>query len=224
MGSTTRTVLLLFVLVGLGFVTTSYLTMHSTAESLIDAVDQHLIDDARASGVGLEKDNDLDVRAIGSAFGGRQALLVISPTGEVGDTAPSGPPDDPDPLPVVPPVAELERRLGQPFDGRATSGGLDYRLLATRLPDGQHLLLATPMDATQGIIDDLRSSLAISGGAVVAILGLFIWAVIRAANRQIDRAIGTAARIGDGDLTVRVDPEPGATEAARLARALNAMA
>jgi two-component system OmpR family sensor kinase len=61
------------------------------------------------------------------------------------------------------------------------------------------------------------------GAVVLGILGLFIWAVIRSANRQIDQMIDVAARVGSGDVSARVGDATGATEAARLAHALNAM-
>jgi two-component system OmpR family sensor kinase len=91
------------------------------------------------------------------------------------------------------------------------------------LPDGDHLIVATPLAPFHQILDDLATSLKVVGAVVLAILGLFIWAVIRSANRQVDRIIDVAARVGSGDLSARVGDATGATEAARLAHALNAM-
>jgi two-component system OmpR family sensor kinase len=95
--------------------------------------------------------------------------------------------------------------------------------MVSPLPAGRFLIVATPLAPIHRILEDLTTSLQVVGAVVLAILGLFIWAVIRSANRRIDQMIDVAARVGSGDLSARVGDAAGATEAARLAHALNAM-
>lgn len=220
-GSTTRTVTLLVVLVAAGFLTTAYFTVERTESRLRDQVDKRLIEDTQAVSSAL-RDRDNDVVAIGRALGGRQALIVLSATGAILASSPPGDIDHPEPLPPLPPVAELADQLGRPF----TAGGgesPEYRVGVAALPDDQYLVIATPLAPTTRIVKELSSSLQVVGAVVLAILGVFIWVVIRAANRQIDQMIDVATRVGAGDLDVRMGGAVGATEAARLANALDAM-
>jgi two-component system, OmpR family, sensor kinase len=222
-GSTTRTVALLVVLVGAGFVTAAYFTVARTHDQLMDQVDDRLIEDTQAVSSALSDAQDRnDVVNIGQALGGRQALIVLGPTGTVLASSPSGDLGRPDPLPPLPPVEQVANRLGTPFD--AGGGELpEYRAAAAALPDGEYLVVASPLAPTDRIMHDLGRSLQLVGTVVLAILGLFIWAVIRSANRQIDQMIDVATAVGSGDLSARLDDSVGATEAARLAHALNAM-
>jgi two-component system OmpR family sensor kinase len=227
LGTTSRTVLMLLVVISAGFAATGYLAVERTGELLIEQVDERLIDDARATEIGLQtgaEGTGIDkISEIADALGGRQAMAIVATSGAILEQSSSDSGDGPDPAPALPLGTELVRALGQPFDAPSAAGGLRYRVLASRLPDGSILVLATPLEATQRIVTRLSQALTLSGFLILLVLSAFIWAVIRSANRQIDQMIDTAALVGAGDLTARVDGSRGGTEGARLAAAINAM-
>jgi two-component system OmpR family sensor kinase len=222
-GSTSRTIVLLVVVVFAGFAITAYLAVHNTKDRLVDELDRRLFDDTRSTIAGMQLEPSLAVDEIGKAFGGRQALLLVDQNGNITNQYPAGDDDRPAPLPVVPATTELDDRLGQVFETPAVNRDVHYRALATRLNDGTYLLVATPLTATESVTRELAASLRIIVAVVFGILGVFIWAIVRSANRQIDQLIDVADRVGKGDLTARTDAKPIRTETSRLAHALDAM-
>jgi two-component system OmpR family sensor kinase len=102
---------------------------------------------------------------------------------------------------------------------------MDYRLVAARAGD-LTVVAAAPLDDLDHTLGRLARRLLIIGVVAFAVLSLLIWAVVTAATRRIDHMIDTAARIGAGDLTARVNaPEgPGdGSPAGRLGHALDEM-
>ena len=106
----------------------------------------------------------------------------------------------------------------------ATSGGSRFRLLARPVPaSNATLILGVPLRETDTTLNQLKWIEALVTIAVIAsalLLGLWL---ISASLRPLRRIEETAAAIGAGDLSRRVEPDGGTTEIGRLGGALNAM-
>ena len=102
--------------------------------------------------------------------------------------------------------------------------GADYRLLARSVPfTGSTLILGTPLHETYVTLNQLRWIELLVTCAVIASVLLFGLWLITASLRPLRRIEETAAAIGAGDLSRRVEPDGGTTEIGRLGGALNAM-
>jgi two-component system OmpR family sensor kinase len=106
----------------------------------------------------------------------------------------------------------------------ATSGGSRFRLLARAVPSADStLIMGVPLKETDTTLNQLKWIEVLVTIAVIAsalLLGLWL---ITASLRPLRRIEETAAAIGAGDLSRRVDPDGGTTEIGRLGGALNAM-
>jgi two-component system, OmpR family, sensor kinase len=129
------------------------------------------------------------------------------------------------------PTPKLPKEFGPESDGSArratvaaTSGASGFRLLAEPLPfTGGTLILGAPLKETDTTLDQLKKiELLVAAGVIAAALLLGLW-LIRASLRPLRRIEETAAAIGAGDLSRRVEPDGGKTEIGRLGGALNAM-
>jgi two-component system OmpR family sensor kinase len=104
----------------------------------------------------------------------------------------------------------------------ATSGGSRFRLLAIEVPSGT-LILGVPLHETDVTLNQLKwIELLVACAVIASALLLGIW-LITASLRPLVRMEETAAAIGAGDLSRRVEPDGGNTEIGRLGSALNAM-
>ncbi|MDX6620275.1 MAG: two-component system, OmpR family, sensor kinase [Gaiellales bacterium] len=106
----------------------------------------------------------------------------------------------------------------------ASSGGSQFRLLARSMPTADAtLILGVPLQETARTLAQLKwIELLVTAGVIAAALLLGLW-LISASLRPLRRIEETAAAIGAGDLSRRVEPEGGTTEIGRLGGALNAM-
>jgi two-component system, OmpR family, sensor kinase len=107
---------------------------------------------------------------------------------------------------------------------QATKGGTRFRLLARPIPFSQGtLILGAPLSETDDTLDRLRwIEVLVACAVIAAAIVLGVW-LITASLRPLRRIEGTAAAIGAGDLSRRVEPDGGTTEIGRLGGALNAM-
>jgi two-component system OmpR family sensor kinase len=127
------------------------------------------------------------------------------------------------------PAPRLPRDFGPAADGGprratvgATSGGSRFRLLAVSLPSGT-LILGVPLHETDVTLNQLKwIELLVACAVIASALLLGVW-LITASLRPLARMEETAAAIGAGDLSRRVEPDGGSTEIGRLGAALNAM-
>ncbi len=115
--------------------------------------------------------------------------------------------------------------IGRTVTVEGVSGaGTRYRVLAQRdTADGTINVAAIPLAATD---DNLRRLLAVEAlviAAVLIVLGLVSWVVVRVGLLPLDRMGHTARAIAAGDLSHRVEPTDPRTEVGRLGIALNAM-
>jgi two-component system OmpR family sensor kinase len=132
---------------------------------------------------------------------------------------------------AAPPPPRIPKGFGPAADGgarRATvsaeKGGTRFRLLARSSPFADStLILGVPLEDTDSTLDQLRLIMVLVACAVIAsTLLLGVW-LITASLRPLRRIEETAAAIGAGDLSRRVEPDGGTTEIGRLGGALNAM-
>jgi two-component system OmpR family sensor kinase len=153
------------------------------------------------------------------------ARLVYAPDGELLDADPSGYPDAPDPLPVLPALsgsalAGIEGRIVTLHDA---DGALAYRALAERRQDGTIVVTAAPLSDVEDTIAHVVRAVALAALGTLGLAALVSWWLIRAGLRPVDRMIDTAAAIAGGDLSRRVPDADPRTELGQLGTALNEM-
>jgi two-component system OmpR family sensor kinase len=103
-------------------------------------------------------------------------------------------------------------------------GGERFRLIAQTTPiPNTSLVLGAPLHETDTTLEQLKwIEVLVTAGVIAAALLLGLW-LISASLRPLRRIEETAAAIGAGDLSRRVEPDGGASEIGRLGGALNAM-
>jgi two-component system OmpR family sensor kinase len=102
--------------------------------------------------------------------------------------------------------------------------GTRYRALAVRNPmDHGITIAAIPLSATDDTLQRLLLVEALVIAAVLLVLGLISWLVVRVGLLPLDRMGHTAGAIAGGDLSHRVESTDPRTEVGRLGIALNAM-
>lgn len=129
-----------------------------------------------------------------------------------------------DPLPDVDSVGidGLRARAGETFGISAVDDSVDYRVVAAEMGDSV-LVFATPLEEVRQTVG--RVSVILLGASVLSLvlIGLATTVVIRRAISPIDDMIDTAAAIGGGDLSHRIDTSSHDREVLRLSGALNDM-
>jgi two-component system OmpR family sensor kinase len=153
------------------------------------------------------------------------ARLVYAPDGELLDADPSGYPDAPDPLPVLPALSgsALARIEGRIVTLHDADGALAYRALAERRQDGTIVVTAAPLSDVEDTIAHVVRAVALAALGTLGLAALVSWWLIRAGLRPVDRMIDTAAAIAGGDLSRRVPGADPRTELGQLGTALNEM-
>jgi two-component system OmpR family sensor kinase len=152
-----------------------------------------------------------------------QVLMLVTNDG-VEWAFPSGPDDDPDPLPDISDldVAELRASAGVPFDVSGGDGAPDYRMLPTQMGNGQVLLVGTSLDKMDDAMRGLVGALVVVAVIAAVVMTVTVSFVAASVTRPLEGMVATAERIGSGALDERVTIE-GVDDVARLAAALNAM-
>ncbi len=108
-------------------------------------------------------------------------------------------------------------------DGQ-TGAGTRYRALAQHDPNDASInVAAIPLRATDDNLERLLIVEALVIGAVLALLGIVSWIVVRVGLLPLDRMGHTAGAIAAGDLSHRVEDTDPRSEVGRLGIALNAM-
>ena len=130
----------------------------------------------------------------------------------------------PPPTLVAGELARRAQRPPEPFTASARSGDGTWRLVAVgngRL--GGVTVVGLSLDEIDTTMDRMRAVQRLGTLAVLASLGLVFWWVLRLGVHPIEDMAETADAIAAGDLSRRVTPPRGRTEAGRLASAFNAM-
>jgi two-component system, OmpR family, sensor kinase len=106
----------------------------------------------------------------------------------------------------------------------AEGAGTRYRVLAQRDPMGSTITVAAiPLNATDATLQRLLAVEALVIAAVLIVLGLVSWLVVRVGLLPLDRMGHTAGAIAGGDLSHRIESTDPRTEVGRLGISLNAM-
>lgn len=216
----TRLLIAISAFVLLAFLASGFLTVNRTRAGMIARIDQTLV----SSPVRplRPRDGALDRE------GGRQATatLLINASGAVVYSIPSGYPDDPDPLPDLAgmTLAQLARRSGTIFTADAVEGSrMRYRVLVRGIPGTGYLAVAAPLTDVDATTRSLLVGITLRSLAILAILLVVVWLVIRRGLRPIDAMIASAGQIAAGDLSHRIEHQDNATEVGQLGLALNRM-
>jgi two-component system OmpR family sensor kinase len=167
-------------------------------------------------------------------------VLITNPQGKVILRRPSGSPTHPDPQPIVSSAIPVQRvpeaahrhfgRYAGTFspDPNAIIVGSEkdptgeYRVVAVDVPEGT-LITALSLNPTNDTLTSLRRIELLVSLAVVLIMGILSFAVVRRGLRPLRVMAETAAAIASGDLARRVPEAPASTEVGRLGHALNQM-
>jgi two-component system, OmpR family, sensor kinase len=115
--------------------------------------------------------------------------------------------------------------VGTPFTVEGQKGaGTRYRALAVRDPmNGSVTIAAIPLNTVDDTLQRLLVVEALVIAAVLLVLGLVSWLVVRVGLLPLDRMGHTAGAIAGGDLSHRVESTDPRTEVGRLGISLNAM-
>lgn len=115
-------------------------------------------------------------------------------------------------------------RAGRTLTVGSTDADVDYRMRGEPVERlGGTVLLALPLDDVSESVRQLVVVVVGAGLAVLAVLSLVVWWVIRLGVRPVQRMTETAGAIAAGDLSQRVDEGAPGTEAGDLSAALNGM-
>jgi two-component system OmpR family sensor kinase len=148
------------------------------------------------------------------------ALIEVGPDGKIRSRIPSGPAGNPDPLPDVAGLTAPSAPVTLPSTG---DDRLDYRAVATELPDGGLLIVAVPLTGVEATVAEARQILLAAGAGALALAAAIVWLSIRRGLRPINDMIDAAERIANGELTARTTAPKPASEVGHLSAALNTM-
>jgi two-component system OmpR family sensor kinase len=123
--------------------------------------------------------------------------------------------------PALPSKLELGDSIT--VDGQK-GAGTRYRVLAERDPrDATINVAAIPLRATDDTLERLLAVEALVIAAILLVLGIVSWILVRVGLLPLDRMGHTAGAIAAGDLSHRVESTDPRSEVGRLGIALNAM-
>ena len=172
-----------------------------------------------------------DGTGTGNPFGRRLTELYFVQLAADGTPERDLPPTlrDGDPKPRIDPQTAIAHAvtLGQtvhPFTvGSEGTSGLRYRVVVVKDANGTYALIGTSMREADATFSRLLWVEVAATGAVLFVLALVAFWVIRLCVRPIDEMAATADAIAEGDLSRRIDVVSPRTEAGRLGMALNGM-
>ena len=122
---------------------------------------------------------------------------------------------------LSPTAAKIAVRPG-PHTLAGPSGRTQIRVLSLRVPGGS-LVAGTSLNQVDETIVQVELIVILGSIAVVLLIGLGVFAVLRRGLRPIEAMAAQADRITAGDLTDRVTPHHPGSEVGRLGTALNGM-
>lgn len=165
-------------------------------------------------------------------------VMLFADNGKVILDDPSGPPDNPDPRPLLPRNVRIEKSPGREVFGRrygvytpssfgftsASYGhsGVTYRSAALSVPQGTLVTSISLNPTTDTLNLVLRIEIASGALIVLALVGIAMW-TIRTELKPLEAITTTAGEIAHGDLSGRVSVNEPYTEVGRLGDAFNTM-
>lgn len=221
----TRLVLLLVFLVAVALIALDAISFSSLQSQLLQPVDQELQQSSRQFAGFLSQPfgNPGDLCTTGVAYDTSFSLYSPSGSAKGTFTCPRGAPSPP----TVP--ASLISSVGSSSssDGLfSTVAGGRYRTLAVPISYDLHPYVAVTTVSLASVNGTLSYQLhrdLIVSLAVLLVLALAAWALVRWGLRPLDRMAETAGEIAAGDLTRRVEDTDARTEVGQLGTALNIM-
>ena len=216
-----RLLLALAALLTVALVVSGGLVIGITRASLVDQLDNDLRKATAAdisAPTGPGPDND--------PTGRRFALLAFDADGDQFQALPAGQPSAPEPLPEMPAEGVSALPVGQIVERPAVEGDLHYRVFTV---SGQlrgapvTLVLAAPMSGIESSIGVLSQALLLVGLAVLALMVVVGWLIIRRDLRPLEQMTATAGRIYEGDLSQRVGVPDDGSEVGRLGHTFDLM-
>ena len=127
---------------------------------------------------------------------------------------------------LFPPPAVEDVRAGvtapQPLTVEAERGQLEYRMVSVDSADGA-VVLASPLDGYEFALNRLTAWVVGAAAAVILVLGVVAWWVLRLGIRPMKQMTAAAEVIAAGDLSERISGIDPGTEAGQLGLALNTM-
>jgi two-component system, OmpR family, sensor kinase len=115
------------------------------------------------------------------------------------------------------------RALAQPGLRTALIGSVPFRILSAPAPGGGSLIVATSLAQVTETTGQVETIVVVGSLAVVLLIGLGVFVVMRRGLRPIEAMARQADRITGGDLTDRVAAHDRRSEVGRLGAALNGM-
>ena len=230
-----------FLLIGVLLSLAAFVVVQSTSASLLAQLDQQL-EDARGP---LNRLDELPPPYPDGGDGGGQGGGGGGAGGDEGGEGGYGPrlsslyvllchPDGTQTAIATPDIGDGElpdiawsaawnaAKTGAPYT--IDNGEIRYRALA--YPDSGSdgtVVLALPLRSVDATVARVTAVALGTTAAILAVLALVAWWVIRLGIRPIKAMTATASAIAGGDLTHRVPEAPAKTEAGDLGRSLNAM-
>ncbi len=125
-------------------------------------------------------------------------------------------------------TAAIESHKGRPFTVHAETGDGQWRVVAIRITDpgglgDGTLIIGQSLSDVQDTVGQMTAILVVVGLAVLVLVGLLGWLVVRRSLRPLREVEDVAGAIAAGDLSQRVPEHPASTEVGRLSMSLNAM-
>ncbi|MDQ6697004.1 MAG: HAMP domain-containing histidine kinase [Actinomycetota bacterium] len=121
-------------------------------------------------------------------------------------------------------ASQIEPGPSRFFETGSVSGSGRWRVYVSGTREaGGVLLIAAPLDEVANALNRLILIETSGGAALLAILCVGSWLILRRGLRPLERMAGTAGEITAGDLSKRVAPASSSTEVGRLGGALNTM-
>ncbi|MEA3020686.1 MAG: two-component system, OmpR family, sensor kinase, partial [Actinomycetota bacterium] len=165
-------------------------------------------------GDGARSDDHLSSIYIGGFDATTNALVTLRTAGLAGDAPPT---------PAITLAQAIKsEKAHAPFTVGSRGGGVDYRVLARNDRVGL-IVLAIPLSDVNSAVGRLIAVEVAATLAVLAVLALVTWWVIRLGVRPIKQMTLTASAIAGGELSHRVPDVAAGTEAGELGLALNQM-
>lgn len=219
-----RLLLTLGLLLATALIVSGAVVIVLTQRSLVEQLD----DDLRSAASGEVSAGPLP--ATGDPTGRRFALILYDTSGNELARVPSGIAAAPDAFPDVPENNPLTLPLNTIVDLPSVEKDLDYRAIMVRghVPAGAQALpviavFAAPEDGIDSSISVLTRTLGAVGLAVLAVMLIVGWLIIRRDLRPLESITTTAERISDGDLSQRVGVPDDGSEVGRLGHAFDTM-
>ena len=126
-------------------------------------------------------------------------------------------------LPAALPGSGATQTSAELFIAAAADGSPSYRVLAAPLEGGGTVIIAIPLSDLDATLAQLAVIELAAGLAVLVLLGLATWWIVRRGLRPLERMGETAGLIAAGDLARRVSVDDPRSEVGQLGIALNAM-